>query len=147
MRRAAAVAGPGASAGDQRADRPAAPGSGHGRAVRDARDQPDPAVRGPGAVPGRRAVPERQAGGGDDHAGAVGAVSGAGAGGQPGRPVARRGRAPRGVGGRTASRTPGGGLVAKGGDVELTIDLLALAVVETARPRQALVGVVPGVVV
>ena len=46
----------------------------HRRPVRHARDQSGPAAGGSGALPGRRPVPDRPAGGGDDVAGALGAV-------------------------------------------------------------------------
>ena len=48
--------------------------AGHGGAVRDPRDQPGAAARGPGALPRRRAVPDRAALGGDDLRGALRAV-------------------------------------------------------------------------
>ena len=56
------------------------------------RGQHDPAVRGPGAVPGRRPIPDRHRRAGDDHRDAVGAIPGRHPGGE-GQGRLRGGRA------------------------------------------------------
>ena len=55
-----AVARPAPPARGRPPDRRSPPSQRHRRAVRDPRDQPGAAVRRPGAVPGRRPVPDRQ---------------------------------------------------------------------------------------
>ena len=66
LRRAAAQPGPATPAGHELTRSTGGAGRRHLGAVRDARDQPDPALRRPGALPRRRAVGDRDAGRGAD---------------------------------------------------------------------------------